>query len=66
MGRISLCMEKVDVLEWLESCGRTRPIMAVCKLTDEEYSSASVRLAECLDWSSVYTRIMKKEALTPV
>ena len=37
----------------------------VCKWTDEEYSSASVRLAECLDWSSAYTRSPKKQLLMP-
>jgi hypothetical protein len=36
------------------------PTMAACKWTDEEYICASVHVAGCLGWSSVYTRIRKK------
>lgn len=50
-----------DLLEWLMGCdcGQANPSMAAHEQKAQE-SSYSVHEAECLNWYSVYTRILKK------
>lgn len=51
---------KGDLLKWFAGCGSSSPVMAVSQWESQETSSYSVHKSECLDWSSVYTGIMKE------
>ena len=63
--RLKFSMQNGGLLELLMSCGPANPIMAAFKWKVGEYSSYFSCEGGCLSWSSVYTRILKKQALMP-
>lgn len=58
--------ERMGFHQWLIICGPAGPAMAVYQWEIQEWTSCLLHQAGCLNWSSLYTRILKKQALTPV
>ena len=54
-----------NLLEWLTGCGQVSPTTADYPYKVQASSSSPVYKVGCLSWSSVYSGILKKQALMP-